>query len=85
MVYLGHLTALQDTPTESGQSSRGLPALFARDLGRDLERRQKALGLEEFRLQTRPEMALDQIRRLAKQAVSCAPVLADDAYGNDNA
>jgi SRSO17 transposase len=50
----------------------------------DPERR-KATGVpEEIRFQTKPEMALEQIRRLVEEQVPQAPVLADPAYGNDN-
>jgi len=48
------------------------------------ERHDEAGGVpEEIRFQTKPEIALDQIRGLVEEEVPRAPVLADAAYGND--
>ncbi|MFY9662107.1 MAG: IS701 family transposase [Terriglobales bacterium] len=46
-------------------------------------RRSRAGVPEEIRFQTKPEIALDQIRGLVEEEVPRAPVLADAAYGND--
>src|SRR5437899_10312510 len=49
----------------------------------DRERR-KATGVpEEFRFQTKPAIALAQIRQAAEPGVPPAPVLADSAYGHE--
>jgi SRSO17 transposase len=49
----------------------------------DRERR-KATGVpEEISFQTKPAMALAQIRQAVEQGVPPAPVLADSAYGNE--
>lgn len=49
----------------------------------DRERR-KATGVpQEITFQTKPAIALTQIRQAVEQAVPRAPVLADSAYGND--
>jgi SRSO17 transposase len=49
----------------------------------DRERR-KATGVpQEIRFQTKPEIALDQIRAAVNRGIPRAPVLADTAYGND--
>jgi SRSO17 transposase len=50
----------------------------------DLERRNKAGVPKEVRFQTKPEIALRQIRTLLEDGVPHAPVLADAAYGNDS-
>ncbi len=39
---------------------------------------------KEVRFQTKPEIALDQIRSLVTEDVPRAPVLANAAYGNDS-
>jgi len=57
-----------------------LPEVWAQDP----ERRKETGVPEEVGFQTKPEMALDQIRRLVAEQVPRAPVLADAAYGNDN-
>jgi len=57
-----------------------LPEVWAQDP----ERRKETGVPQEVRFQTKPEMALDQIRRLVAEQVPQAPVLADAAYGNDN-
>ena len=49
----------------------------------DRERR-KATGVpEEITFQTKPAIALAQIRKAVEQELPSAPVLADSAYGND--
>jgi SRSO17 transposase len=56
-----------------------LPESWARD-----RVRRKATGVpEEIRFQTKPAIALAQIRQAVEQEVPSAPVLADSAYGND--
>jgi SRSO17 transposase len=57
-----------------------LPEIWAEDAAR----RKKTGVPKEVRFQTKPEIALDQIRSLVKEEdVPRAPVLADAAYGND--
>jgi SRSO17 transposase len=51
----------------------------------DPDRRKRAGVPKEIRFQTKPDMALDHIRRLVSQDVPRAVVLADAAYGNDGA
>ncbi len=58
-----------------------LPAAWAQDK----KRRRKAGVPEEVGFQTRPQIALDQIRRAREQEVEPGVVLADAAYGNDSA
>src|SRR5438270_5320872 len=53
-----------------------LPEIWAQDP----ERRKETGVPEEVRFQTKPEMALDQIRQLVAEQVPRAPVLADAAY-----
>jgi SRSO17 transposase len=56
-----------------------LPDIWAQDPAR-----RKQAGIpEEIQFQTKPELALDQIRFLVQEDVPRAPVLADAAYGND--
>jgi SRSO17 transposase len=56
-----------------------LPESWAND--RD---RRKETGIpDEFSFQTKPAIALAQIRQTVEQGVSRAPVLADSAYGNE--
>lgn len=57
-----------------------LPEVWAQDA----ERRKKTGVPEEIRFQTKPEIALDQIRWLLAEQVPRGPVLADAAYGNDH-
>ena len=47
----------------------------------DAERREKTEVPEEVRFQTKPEIALDQIRAAVAAKVACGVVLADAAYG----
>jgi len=57
-----------------------LPEEWAQD-----EQRRKQAGVpEEIRFQTKPAIALDQIRRAVEDGVRKAPVLADAGYGNDS-
>jgi SRSO17 transposase len=57
-----------------------LPEIWAQDP----VRRNKVGVPKEIRFQTKPQIALEQIRLLVEEDVSRAPVLADAAYGNDN-
>ena len=57
-----------------------LPEIWAQDPAR----RNQAGVPQEIHFQTKPEIALAQIRSLVEADVPCAPVLADAAYGNDN-
>jgi SRSO17 transposase len=50
---------------------------------RDGERRQATGIPEEISFQTKPAIALAQIRQAMEQEVPSAPVLADSGYGND--
>ena len=56
-----------------------LPEIWAQDPAR----RKQAGVPKEVRFQTKPEIALDQIRWLVEKDVPRAAVLADAAYGND--
>jgi SRSO17 transposase len=56
-----------------------LPEVWANDA-----KRRKQAGIPHLiRFQTKPEIALEQIRQAVKDEVTKAPVLADAAYGND--
>ena len=56
-----------------------LPEVWAQD-----KKGRKATGVPpEIRFQTKPEIALQQIRTALERAIHAAPVLADAAYGND--
>jgi SRSO17 transposase len=56
-----------------------LPEVWAQD-----KKRRKATGVpQEIRFQTKPEIALQQIRTAVDREMPMAPVLADAAYGND--
>ena len=50
--------------------------------GQDRERRQKAGVPEEISFQTKPEIALEQLRRAVEEKIPVGTVLADAAYGN---
>ena len=50
----------------------------------DAERRRQAGVPEQIRFQTKPEIALAQIRQAVQDEVTPAPVLADAAYGIDS-
>ena len=58
-----------------------LPEVWANDA----KRRKQAGVPHEIRFQTKPNMALDHIRTLANEGVPRGVVLADAAYGDDNA
>jgi SRSO17 transposase len=49
----------------------------------DVKRRKQAGIPESISFQTKPQIALQQIRQAVKDEVTRAPVLADAAYGND--
>ena len=51
---------------------------------KDTERREKAGVPEEIRFQTKPKIALDQIRQAVESDIARGVVLADAAYGNDS-
>jgi SRSO17 transposase len=56
-----------------------LPEVWANDA-----KRRKQAGVPDLiRFQSKPEIALEQIRQAVKDEVTKAPVLADAAYGND--
>src|SRR5579862_2834598 len=56
-----------------------LPEVWSED-----KKRRKATGVpQEIRFQTKPEIALEQIRAAVQRRIPVAPVLADAAYGND--
>src|SRR5258707_880563 len=56
-----------------------LPEVWTQD-----KRRRKATGIPpEISFQTKPELALQQIRTALDREIPAAPVLADAAYGND--
>ncbi len=57
-----------------------LPEVWAEDAAR----RKKTGVPKEVRFQTKPEIALDQIRSVVTEDVPRAPVLANAAYGNDS-
>ena len=57
-----------------------LPEVWAHDPGR----RRKAGVLEDIRFQTKPEIAVAQIRSLLDEDVPRGVVLTDAAYGNDH-
>jgi SRSO17 transposase len=76
----------QDGPVASDHAS--LPIAWRLYLPeswtQDRERR-KAAGIPSgIVFQTKPAIALAQIRRAAAQGIPTAPVLADAAYGNDS-
>jgi SRSO17 transposase len=56
-----------------------LPETWAQE-----QKRRKQVGVpKEIRFQTKPEIALEQIRAAVEREIPTAPVLADAAYGND--
>lgn len=57
-----------------------LPEVWANNAGR----RKQAGVPERIRFQTKPEIALEQIRQAVEDEVTPAPVLADAAYGTDS-
>ena len=56
-----------------------LPETWAKDP----ERRTKAAIPEDVRFQTKPQIALEQIRQAIDDGIAPAPVLGDTAYGNN--
>ena len=54
-----------------------------KDWAEDKQRRKKAKVPQEIRFQTKPEIALDQLRRACEANIPRGVVLADPAYGND--
>jgi len=58
-----------------------LPEIWANDA----KRRKQAGVPQEIRFQTKPNMALDHIRSLVNEGIPRGVVLADAAYGDDNA
>ena len=56
-----------------------LPETWAKDP----ERRSKAAIPEDVRFQTKPQIALEQIRQAVDDGIAPAPVLGDTAYGNN--
>src|SRR5512132_4281970 len=63
------------------KSADWVSSLFAEGMGWDAKRREKTEVPEEVEFQTKPEIALDQIRAAAAAQVARAVVLADAAYG----
>jgi SRSO17 transposase len=57
-----------------------LPEIWAKDR----QRRKKAGVPSEIAFETKPQIALEQIRKAFEDGVPPAPVLADAAYGNDS-
>jgi len=57
-----------------------LPEIWAKDR----QRRKKAGVPSEIAFETKPEIAIEQIRKAFEEGVTPAPVLADAAYGNDS-
>src|SRR5260370_4256137 len=56
-----------------------LPGVWVQD-----KKRRKATGVpQDIRFQTKPEIALQQIRAALDREIPAAPVLTDAAYGND--
>src|SRR5207245_668644 len=55
-----------------------LPEVWTQD-----KKRRKATGIPPDSFQTKPEIALQQIRTALDREIPTAPVLADAAYGND--
>jgi SRSO17 transposase len=55
-----------------------------REWAEDAERREKAEVPEEIQFQTKPDIAMDQVRAAVAAAVPRGIVLADAAYGNSN-
>ena len=57
-----------------------LPEIWAKDR----QRRKKAGVPSEIAFETKPQIAIEQIRKAFEEGVTPAPVLADAAYGNDS-
>lgn len=63
----------------------GYRLYLPKEWAEDAERRQQAEVPEEIRFQTKPEIALDQIRAAVAAKVERGVVLADAAYGSNTA
>jgi hypothetical protein len=61
----------------------GYRLYLPKEWAEDAERREKPEVPEEVGFQTKPDIALDQIRAAAAEKVARGVVLADAAYGND--
>ena len=67
-----------------GEHAGGLSACICRKSWiKDGERRKKTGVPEEIQFQTKPDIALEQIRRARQRGVPQGVVLADAGYGND--
>ena len=62
----------------------GYRLYLPKEWAQDAERRQPAEVPQEIAFQTKPEIALDQIRAAVAAEVTRGVVLADAAYGNDS-
>ena len=67
----------------SGQPTGCLSAVSAKDWANDAARRAKVGVPDTIRFQTKPDIALEQIRAMRAAGVPAAAVLFDPAYGND--
>jgi len=63
----------------------GYRLYLPKEWAEDAERREKTEVPEEVEFQTKPEIALDQIRATVAAKVACGVVLADAAYGTNTA
>ena len=70
----------------TGQASLPIAwRLYLPEVWVDDRKRRKATGVpEDVGFQTKPEIALEQIRTAVDRGIPQAPVLADAAYGNDS-
>ncbi|PZM14364.1 hypothetical protein CPY51_11315 [Rhizobium tubonense] len=68
-----------------GELADSVPAVSAGDLANDPERRRKAKNPDNVVFQTKPAIALDQIRAAQASGVAPGVVLADAGYGADGA
>ncbi len=79
--------ALALAPMSVSTAETSLPVawrLYLPEVGAQDKKRRKATGVpQEIRFQTKPEIALQQIRMAVEREIVAAPVLADAAYGND--
>lgn len=69
--------------TERASLPVGYRLYLPQEWAEDKARRAKAGVPDEVKFQTKPQIALQQIRRMVADKVPRAPVLADAAYGND--
>jgi SRSO17 transposase len=65
------------------QSSYSVAALLARDLASDPQKREKAGIPEQIQFETKPMIALEQIRQAVADGVAPGVVVADAGYGVD--